>query len=195
MFKAFGTQLVPVAIVMLILSNTTWAAAVRQVPDPSTFLERGIEMNHAVIELTDLGINKAEDERVRHLVKIMADRQTQVLQRLDSLRPNNPVRGIAYDGVDRNVVTPEHQRALERLSLLAGSEFDREFIDEILYEYRRIIRLFEQEAGIPTVHQTKLRRTIPPAPGEMADLARDLLPSLRQQLSDTEAIQKALQHH
>jgi len=36
------------------------------------------------------------------------------------------------------------------------------------------------------MHQKKLRRTAPPSPGEMADVARDLLPSLREQLSDAE---------
>ena len=193
MFKAAGTQLVFLAIAILTFSSEISSAPLRQDGDPSTFLERGIEMTHASIQLAEVATNKAEDDRVKHFAKNMAGRQKQALQTLDSLSPNRLVREIAYTGGDRNVLTPEHHQALNKLSSLSGSQFDRNFIDTIVYEYRRTIRLFEQEAGISTTHQNKLRRTAPPASGETADLARDLLPGLRQQLSEAESIQRDLQ--
>src|SRR5215813_10203402 len=193
MFKAAGTQLVCLVVVLLTTSTEMSSAPLREERDPSTFLERGIEMTHASIQLAEVAANKAEDARVKHFAKIMASRQRQVLQTLATQRQNNLVRGIAYDSSDQSLVTPEHQEALEKLSLVSSSEFDREFIDAIVYESHRTIRLLEQESGISTVHQNKLRRTAPPAPGEMADIARNLLPFLRVQLSEAEAIQRALQ--
>jgi len=192
MFKAAGTQLVFLAIAILTFSSEISSAPLRLDGDPSTFLERSIEMTHASIQLAEVATNKAEDDRVKHFAKNMADRQKQALQTLDSLSSNRLVREIAYTVGDRNVLTPEHHQTLNKLSLLSGSEFDREFMDTIVYEYRRTIRLFEQEGGISTVHQIKLRRTAPPA-GEMADIARELLPVLRQQLSEAESIQRELQ--
>jgi len=191
MFKAAGTRLVFLAAGILTGTEIS-SASLRQDRDPGTFLERGIEMAHAGIQLAEVATNKAEDARVKHFAKIMAGRQKQVLQTLQGPGQNDQARGVAYDSADRNVITIEHHQTLERLSLLSGSEFDREFIDAIVYEYRRAIRLFEQECGISTMHQKKLRRTAPPSSGEMADVARDLLPSLREQLSDAETIQREL---
>ena len=192
MFKVAGTQLVFLAIAILTFSSEISSAPLRQDGDPSIFLERSIEMTHASIQLAEVAIDKAEDDRVKHFAENMAVRQKQALQTLDSLSQNRLVREIAYNGGDRHVLTPEHHQTLNKLSLLSSSEFDREFIDTIVSEYRRSIRLLQQEAGISTMHQNKLRRTAPPA-GEMADLARELLPGLRQQLSEAESIQRDLQ--
>ncbi len=194
MFKALGTQFVFLAIVILTASSGASSAPLKEDGDPSSFLERSIEITHASIQFAEVAMSKAEGERVKHFAKNIAGYQKQALQTLGGLRQNNLVRDIAYTGVDRNVLTAEHREALERLSLLSGLDFDRNFIDTIVYEFRRAIRLFEQEAGISTMHQNKLRRTAPPAPGEIADLARDLLPFLRQQLSEAESIQREFRY-
>jgi len=83
MFKAAGTRLVFLAAGILTGTEIS-SASLRQDRDPGTFLERGIEMAHAGIQLAEVATNKAEDARVKHFAKIMAGRQKQVLQTLQS---------------------------------------------------------------------------------------------------------------
>jgi len=120
MFKAAGTRLVFLPTVILTGFTEISSASLRQDRDPGTFLERGIEMAHAGIQLAEVATNKAEDARVKHFAKIMAGRQKQVLQTLQGLGQNDQVRGVAYDGADRKVITTEQRQTLERLSLLSG---------------------------------------------------------------------------
>ncbi len=120
MFEAAGTQFVFLAAVILTGFTEISSASLRQDRDPGTLLERGIEMAHAGIQLAEVGTNRAEEARVKHFAKIMAGRQKQVLQTLQGLGQNDQVRGVAYDGADRNVITTEQRQTLERLSLLSG---------------------------------------------------------------------------
>jgi len=110
MFKATGTRLVFLPTVILTGFTEISSASLRQDRDPGTFLERGIEMAHAGIQLAEVATNKAEDASLKHFAKIMAGRQKQVLQTLQGLGQNDQVRGVAYDGADRNVITTEPAR-------------------------------------------------------------------------------------
>jgi len=93
---------------------------------------------------------------------------------------------ITTTTITRSVLTLEHQQDLDRLSLLSDSQFDRRFIDLMVNEYRLTVRMFEQEAGILGTRQTELRHKAPPSPGDRAEMARNLLPALKQQLSRAE---------
>jgi hypothetical protein len=66
-------------------------------------------------------------------------------------------------------------------------------VDVMTGEHRRGVRMIEQEAGLRTEHQIKMRHTAPLRPGPMADVARDLLPGSRQQLAQSEETQRELQ--
>ncbi len=120
MFKATGTRLVFLPTVILTGFTEISSASLRQDRDPGTFLERGIEMAHTGIQLAEVATNKAEDASLKYFAKIMAGRQKQVLQTLQGLGQNDQVRGVAYDGADRKVITTEQRQTLERLSLLSG---------------------------------------------------------------------------
>jgi predicted outer membrane protein len=112
-------------------------------------------------------------------------------------------------------ITPDHQRASEKLSTLSGAEFDREFIDLIVREHRQAIRDFEAQSHAhgnaissnkqkATESSHNISRQKPSAPDQQkkystAELRRDVdtvdfangtLPMLRQHLEQAEAIQR-----
>jgi predicted outer membrane protein len=171
---------------ILFCSFQTWTVGQdRSTKGPSSFLERVVEMNRFQIQLGELARSKSQDDRVTQVAENTVRNGAQALERLDS--------AALAKARDANILTSEHQETLNHLSLLLAMDFDREFVDVITSEHRRGVRLVEQEAGLATAHQKKLRNTVPPRPGDMADVARDLLPAFKQQLAQSEEIQKELQ--
>jgi len=171
---------------ILLCSFQTWAAAQdRKATDPRSFLERAVEMNRFQIQLAEFARSKSQDDRVAQIADNTVRNATQALERLDNAAPAT--------ASDANLLTSEHQETLQYLSMLSAMEFDPKFVDVMTSEHRRGVRMIEQEAGIRTAHQSKLRNTAPPRPGQMADVARDLLPASRQQLAESEEIQRELQ--
>jgi predicted outer membrane protein len=176
--------LLPASI--LLCAFQTWATGqTRNANDPRSFLERAVETNRFQIQLAELGRTKSQDNRVTQIADSTVRNATQALERLDT--------AALATARDATLLASEHQQTLEHLSLLSAMEFDREFVDVMTSEHRRGVRLMEQEAGIRTEHQTKLRNTAPLRPGPTADVARDLLPASRQQLAQSEEIQRELQ--
>jgi predicted outer membrane protein len=142
-------------------------------------------MNRFQIQLAELARSRSQDSRVTQIADSTVRNATQAVERLDA--------AALATARDATLLTSEHQETLEHLSLLSATEFDREFMDVMTSEHRRGVRMFEQEAGIRTEHQTKLRNIGPLRPGPTADVARDLLPASRQQLAQSEEIQRELQ--
>ncbi len=174
------------AACILLCSFQLWAAGQDRKPgDPRNFLERAVEMNQFQIQLGELAKSKSNDDRVTQSADSSVRNATQALERLDSAAPAT--------ASDAKLLTSEHQETLQRLSLLSAKEFDREFVDVMTSEHRRGVRMIEQEAGITTAHQQKIGHTAPSRPGQMAYVARDLLPALKQQLAQSEGIQRGLQ--
>jgi predicted outer membrane protein len=66
------------------------------------------------------------------------------------------------------------------LSKLSGPQFDKEFIDVMVREHRNALQVFEHEANRNPSSQD-------------STVARELLPQLRQHLTETEQIQRQLQ--
>lgn len=102
----------------------------------------------------------------------------------------------------------EQQKVLSRVNGLKGSQFDREYIDTMVRNHRESIRMFEQQSGIaagdnrqgganapgqaqPDTRSTTTPSTAGASASEVAALARELLPTLRQHLEQAEQIQKA----
>jgi putative membrane protein len=180
MFKRMGVSFAVVSAAFLILSSQGAAVASPQqqaAADPGTFLERAAEMKHAEIQFAHLAMDKAEDERVRNFAATLVQHEK--------------AHAAPADSPSGDLLTLEHQQAFDRLSALSGSEFDREFLELMVSEQRRTVRLFEQEAGIGE-QRTGGRQIAPPKAGDMAQIAMDLLPTLRQRLAQAEDIQKEM---
>jgi putative membrane protein len=186
MFKGIRVSFAIASAAFLVLASQGAAvASAQQQPaaaaDPSSFLERAAEMKFAEIQLAHLAMDKSEDERVKNFAATLIQHEK------EHAAPD----AVPADTPNVNRLTLEHQQAFDKLSGLSGSEFDREFLEVIVSEHRREVRLFEQEAGIPS-HQDTDRQIAPPTPGDMAQIAMDLLPTLRQHLEQAEDIQKQM---
>ena len=188
------------------------------------FLSKAMEMNTAEVRLAEMATNKTQNARIKDFAQMMMRDHNQTLDKIKELRDARLASSPAAKAVDptskndANVqLTPEHQRTLDRLSALSGTEFDRQFMDVMVSEHRMAVRDFENQShahgygtspkkqtGI-TSGQTAARQkpsTSDQGKYSPADLHRDVdtaefanatLPTLRNHLQQAEQIQKELQ--
>lgn len=189
------------------------------------FLLKATETNTVEVRLADMAAGKTQNAKIKDFAQMLVQDHNQALDEIRQLRDARLVVTIsAKNQVDSKTaktaaevpLTPEHQRASEKLSTLAGADFDREFIDLIVREHRQAIRDFEAQShvhgnGISSNKQKVTEsspntRQKPSAPDQQknystAELRRDVdtvdfanatLPMLRQHLEQAEAIQKEL---
>ncbi len=195
MFQRSGIQFVFIAMTIVGLSNQAWPQSRRtEAANPGSFLERAIEMNRAVVRLADLATTRAESPRVSEFAEGTLHRHMHAVLTLEGsvASASTANASAASTEINRFVLTTEHQDELNRLSGFSGSDFDREFIDALMTEYQRAIKLCQQEAGIAGPRQ-KLRHAPPPIAGDQAAFALDLLPTLQQGLLQLEEIRRQLQ--
>ena len=192
-----------------------------QAKQPATFMDRVIEMNHAEIQLAHLAMTEAQDPQVKEFAESIVRDHMQELNRLQGagnqadrqpgqtdqdLTDRREQHGVlpGQDGIeadsaarekpsaptttDRSMLTREHQQVIDRLSKLSGPQFDKEFIDVMVREHRNALQVVEREANRP---QTGTDRNA--SSQNSATVARELLPQLRQHLTETEQIQRQLQ--
>jgi predicted outer membrane protein len=191
----------------------------------SEFLSKALEMNTAQMRMAELATQKAQSSRVKAFAQTLAQNHKQTLERLSELRDARLVDSISPGGeLNRSVTksvadaqpTPEHQRMIEKLSSLSGTDFDREFMDVMVREHRQAIHDFEAQthahgntltsnkqssttesqdiarqkpspAGPRKYSRDELRRDV-----DTAEFAAAALPALRQYLEQAEQIQKEL---
>jgi predicted outer membrane protein len=140
----------------------------------------------------------------------------------DSVKANNNQvnRSITTKNANGDAqLTPEHQRVMEKLAMLSGTDFDREFIAVMVRNHRQAVRDFEAQThahGNESTSSNKpatsssdqaqaVTRQKPQQSEEKkystADLRRDAdtadfaqatLPTLRHHLQEAEAIQKEI---
>jgi putative membrane protein len=171
------------------------------------FLTRAMEMNTAEVRMGELGVDKAQNSRVKDFAQMVVRDHNQSLDKIKELLADRSVRDTG------NVkLTPADQRTYDRLSKLSGAAFDREFMATMVSAHRDAIRIFEAQSRVhgnaATTNKqngsTTTDRQKPAAPDQKysrADLARDTdtaefaketLPTLRQHLQQAEEIQKTL---
>jgi putative membrane protein len=131
-------------------------------------LTKAIEMNEAEVELGKIAVQKAENSRVKDFANMMVKDHTDGLMKL---------RGIqgAPSDVKPNA---KHQQTAERLSKLSGAAFDREYMKTMVAGHQEAVRFFEQQST---------------GSSDLAKLAKELLPTVRQHLQLAEQIQKEVQ--
>lgn len=185
-----------------------------QAKQPATFMDRAIEMNHAEIQLAHLAMTKGQAPQVREFAETIVRDHMQELNRLQGaanqayrqpgqtdqdLTDRREQHGVlpGQDGIEadsaarekpsaptttnRSMLTREHQQMIDRLSKLSGRQFDKEFIDVMVREHRNALQVFEREANNRN------------ASSQDSTVARELLPQLRQHLTETEQIQRQLE--
>jgi putative membrane protein len=137
---------------------------------PQQFLTQAIDCSLSETDMAQKAASGASTDRVRQFAQKLVDDHNKLTQRL---------MGAAKD-LKLGVVTgmsPEHKKALARMLLSKGNEFDREFLSYIVKSHEKALKLFEQCAkatdGDANVHK----------------LAEDSVPTLRQHLQDARTLQ------
>ena len=190
------------------------------------FLSKAIETNTAEVQFAQMAASKSQNPRVKDFAETLIRDHNEALSQLkglrdariaDSVSTKNQVSGSAAKAANADVqLTAEHRRTSERLGMLSGADFDREFIDVMVRAHRAGIRDFEAQSHIhgngatssnkqktdsteaiarqkPSDSDSKqysrddLRRDV-----DTADFAEATLPTLKHHLEQAESIQKEL---
>ncbi len=198
----------------------------------SQFLSRAMEVNAAEVKLGEMAMNKTQNARVKDFAQMLVNDHKQALEKIMELRAARTTTDVSDTDKTRNnadihrnaadvPLTAEHQRTYQRLSALSGTDFDREFINEMVRGHREAIRMFEAQTNVhgngaitrnqkdttatqQTARQKPSESDYPPDKSkysrsdllrdlDTSDLAREMLPTLRHHLEQAEAIQRELQ--
>jgi predicted outer membrane protein len=188
------------------------------------FLSKAMESNMAEVRLAEMAASKTQNEQVKDFAQLIIRDHTQAIDQMKKLRDARMADSVSSKGQadtkpTKNMpdvqLTPEHQRAADRLASLSGMDFDREFMDMMVRDHQQAIRDFEAQSrahgnvissnpqkGMGTGQATT--RSKPAADQKNyshSELSRDLdtaefaaamLPTLRQHLDQAQAIQRQL---
>lgn len=130
--------------------------------DAKSFLQDAIEGNSAEIALAQVAERKAQSADVRQMAQMI---------RKDHEQANQSLRSLAQaHGVSMNqTVDSKHQKKLDRMQKLSGTEFDKEYSKEMLKDHHKDVQKYE--------HASKnLTET------DVQQYAQATLPKLRQHL-------------
>ena len=135
------------------------------------FLAKAIQAGVAEVQISDLALEKSENERVRQFAERMVQDHTATNERLLSLAETTAnAPSVEMD--------QEHQAMLQQLSQLSGEDFDRQYMQGQVQAHEAAVQLFSSEANQPT--------------GPVDALAGELLPALEQHLRMAEEISNSL---
>lgn len=104
------------------------------------FVMKAAEGGKAEVELGQLALQKASDEKVKQFAQRMVDDHTKANEQLQQVAQKE---NIALP----TQIDPEAQRAKERLSKLSGQEFDRAYMRFQLKDHQKDVAEFKREAS------------------------------------------------
>jgi predicted outer membrane protein len=182
------------------------------------FLSRAMEMSAAEVRLGTVAMTKTNNVEVQAFAEMLVADYNEALHKLIELRAaRTTVRatpatssvsaqrvwgaGRMHRTANDIPITQDHQRTADRLSSLPDDQFDRHFISEMVREHREAISLFAAQTHGPgngalktashdvqTYSLEELAKDL-----DIADFARDTLPTLRLHLERAETLQRKLQ--
>jgi putative membrane protein len=137
----------------------------------TSFVTEAAGGNLAEIKLGQLASQKATDPKVKDFGNLMIK---------DHTGANNNLKPIAEaGGVKWPDNPPQDARATyDRLSKLSGDQFDRQFLDVMVLDHRKVAQLYEQALG--KASDPKLKTYI-----------SSTLPTVRSHLQHAESIEKS----
>ena len=206
-------------------SRTSSSSGKQNSASDKAFLQKAMEANEAEIELGHMAQSKAEDPRVKDFAAMMVQDHTNALNRLREVSATEGSHGSSSkstpqtsrsqtdsnrdtaSNTDTNDIqlSKEHQQLRDRLMKLSGSAFDREYVNAMVQEHQKDVRMFQNEAGISNASGSSTSRQKPSdtkAPGggtntdtsnNAKNVARELLPTLQMHLTEAESLQRELQ--
>jgi putative membrane protein len=138
--------------------------------DDKKFLKDAAIGGMVKVELGKLAVQKASSDAVKQFAQKMVD---------DHTRANEEVKQIAHKA---NISLPDsldskHQSRIDKLSKLAGTEFDRAYIKDQLKDHQQDVKEFQNEAENGN-HE------------ELKNFAAKTLPTLQEHLSMAKDLNK-----
>jgi predicted outer membrane protein len=184
-----------------------------------------MENNTAEIRLAELAVQKTQNPRVKEFAEgLLRDhnnaagriRELRDARLADSMSPNRKVNTKTATRMATADVkfTPEQQQVLDKLAMLSGVNFDREFIGLMVRHHQHAIRDYQLQSRAhgysptgnkqqPTSSQGDLQKPLAPDQKrysseelrrdvDTAEFAKAMLPVLERHLDQAEQIQKLL---
>lgn len=138
------------------------------------FLEKAAKDGMAEVELGQIAAQKASSDQVRQFAQQMVQEHTRANEQLQSIAQS---QGLTLPTeLDRS-----HRRDIEKLQKLSGAEFDKEYMERMVDDHQKDVKLFRKQAEDGEHPQLK-------------QFAADTLPGLEHHLSmakQTEEVAKA----
>jgi putative membrane protein len=142
---------------------------------PQQFLSRALDWSLSESDMAQKATAGAAADKVKEFARRLVDDHKKLTKRLLGLASEQKLGVVSG-------MSPEHKKALAQLLLARGNDFDRELLDYIVRSHEKAVKLFEQYA----------RNTGADADARLRDLAKDVLPTLREHLRDARALRTAM---
>jgi putative membrane protein len=135
------------------------------------FLTTAIQAGMAEVQLSQLALEKTQDEQVRGFAERMVQDHTAANERLMNLAETAGM-------MPPTEMDQRHQAEHQQLSQLAGEEFDRRYMQGQVEDHQAAVELYSTEATQPS--------------GPVDQLAGELLPRLREHLEMAQQISRSM---
>ena len=137
--------------------------------DDATFVSKAAIGNLAEINMGEIALQKAQNEEVRKHARLMIDDHKKAQQQLQQVT-NLPIP---------SEIDAKHKQMADKLSAASGGEFDRLYAEMQADAHEEAIQLYTSQVEGGTN-------------GDLKRLASELLPKLREHLTLTQALAKAV---
>lgn len=128
----------------------------------TSFIKDAHQANLAEVALADVAARKAQSTDVKTFAKQMREDHQKANR---DLEPIARAHNVTLD----QTLDAKHQKMVERFEKMSGSEFDKEFMTEMLRDHQKVINKFEQASRNA-------------ADADVKQYAQTTLPTLRQHL-------------
>jgi len=129
--------------------------------DTETFVEKAANGSMAEVEISQLALQKSQDEGIREFAQRMVDDHTAANEELKVVATEENIE--VPSGLDH-----EHQGIVERMRKLEGEAFDHEYRKRMKEDHAEAIALFESASQSPQVSE------------EVRQFASSTLPTLQE---------------
>ena len=135
------------------------------------FLTKAIQAGMAEVQLSQLALDKTQNEQVRGFAERMVEDHTAANEQLMSLAESAGM-------TPPTEMNQQHQTEHEQLSQLSGEEFDRQYMQGQVQDHQMAVELYSTEATQPS--------------GPVDQLAEQLLPTLQEHLEMAQQISQSM---
>lgn len=137
------------------------------------FLGQALQDSLAEIELCELALQQTENDEVKVFAQRMIDEHSKLGQEIEKLAGKSKI-ALPRD------LRAEHESMKEELSALSGDDFDRKFVERVVREHEKDVKVFghyaqeESDPGVKGLADRGMRML-----SQHLDMARDISSRLK----------------